>query len=159
MRKLLFIVAILAVLISGVFLANIFKKNKIKENRTRLIQISLSRENIFWECFKKQVEEEKQKWRKTDEYFTQQETYNKCEAVNNCSTVKGLAKISCSYVCFKLDPENNRPWQLHNENASQFCSRFADNTPDGQLVKKLRGMVPIEVLTDHELQQIIEKSK
>jgi len=125
------------------------RRQQTIDNRERLIELSVSRENFFWGCFRKKIDEETQKWQQSPEYSAQKRIYD--DWYNKC-------RQNSQNFCFggsKLFPQ--RPWQLHNEIASKFCSESADNTQEGLLIKKFRNLVPSEALTDYELQKIVQE--
>lgn len=145
------------------FGALIFREKSIEKNKKRLIEVSISRENIFWECFNKEINKEADEWNNLESTKEQKQKYDKCLSdgqndYSNGNTWNGLNNISGRISrCREFMP--SRPWQLHNEIASKYCSEEADKTQDGILVKKLRRIVPIDVLTDYELSSYVEKAK
>ncbi len=154
-KKLMIVLGVLLLSISIFYLANKSSRYNIIENKKRLVEVSISRENIFWDCFSKKVYDEQQKWENSAEYLEQKIKYDSClgkEVIINSSKRYNFG-IRCS------DSFPNRPWQLHNEIAGKYCSEIADNTQDGLLAKSLRKKVPITALTDYELSQIVKEKR
>jgi hypothetical protein len=127
-------------------------QKRLDYNKKRLIEVSVSREGVFWKCFEDKIVTETDNWQKSDEYKNKMKDYNDCEAKE-----KAKGGFMFGLGCLGIMP--NRPWQLHNEIASKYCSQIADQSQDGQLRNELRKKVPIEVLTDNELSQIVAQQR
>ncbi len=140
------IILILAVS-AAYYLFRNFQHTQLEANKKRLIELGVSREKIFWDCFDKKVNEETVAWQNSNDYLDPMKKYHQCEQDK-------IDRGEFTFGCIGLMP--NRPWQLHNEIASKFCSSEADNTEDGQLMRNFRKKVPIEDMTDHELTEIIK---
>jgi hypothetical protein len=149
-NKSIFIVCLGIVGILSIYFTNeIFQKKQIEHNKKRLIELAISREKMFWNCFNKKVELLTQEWSNSDEYIEQNEKYEKCQQYKRD---KGEYTFGCMYLLPK------RSWQEHNEIASKYCSDEADNSDDGRLKDEFRKKVPISEMTDNELNEIV-KSK
>lgn len=143
----------------------VYKQNKLEKDKKRLIEVSISREIYFWECFNKKINEETNKWNNLESTKDGEIKYNQClEASKNGNNYNfginfEILNENAGRItrCRSLMP--SRPWELHNELASKYCSEEADKTQDGILVKKLRKKVPFEVLTDNELINIVKEKR
>lgn len=171
-------IILLFVTIFLIYFINDSVKNGIEKNKKRLIEVSILRENLFWDCFDKKIEEETAKWKSSSEYLIQNEKYNICINSEVNKQMNEYNNLNSAYKQYLFSEENGkpstllmklkaigncpgpiRPWQLHNEIASKYCSESVDNTQEGILVKKLRKKVPIEALTSYELNKIINESR
>jgi len=127
------------------------QKQNMLDAKKRLIELTISREKFFWDCFSNKSIELENEWRKTEEFLNVEKKYKDCESNKKGSSLDKL------FACLKFEPK--RPWQTWNEEASKYCSEAADNTQEGVLIKKFRAIVPIEIITDNELRELANANR
>lgn len=154
------IVIVIFLLIISPFIYNQvinIKKKNLDYNKRRLIELSISREKIFWNCHREQLIIENEKWMNTDDYIGQNSFYKQClEDSSSQVAEQGMFFLGRLSKCKDLVPDNR--WNQSNEIASKHCSQVADESEDGRLKDEFRKKVPATALTNNEIAEKVKEA-